>query len=347
MQGSPSPLTARGGDRCGLEGLCQGLIPERSLTLTALGATRPSVEKARYIWMDGELVPWDDANVHVLTHTLHYGVGAFEGIRCYKGADGRSAVFRLREHVVRLAQSCHILGLPTPYEADEMAEACLTTIRANELSECYIRPLIYVAAGEMGLASVLDNPIRLSIAVWPWASYLGAEGLANGIRVRTSSFSRFPVNSLMTKAKACGHYVNSILASAEARKAGYDEALMLDVDGYAAEGCGENLFIMRDGKVKTPPIATVLEGITRNTAIDMLRDLGYQVTEERFTRDEVYIADECFMTGTAAEITPLASLDDRDIGSGKPGPITKEIQKEYFAAIRGERPDYASWLTYL
>ncbi|MFT4571616.1 MAG: branched-chain amino acid aminotransferase [Hyphomicrobiaceae bacterium] len=305
------------------------------------------MEKARYIWMDGELVGWDDATVHVLTHTLHYGVGAFEGIRCYKGTDGRSAVFRLREHIVRLAQSCHILGLPTPYDVDTMVDACLATIRANELDECYIRPLVYVGYGEMGLAATVDNPVRLSIATWPWASYLGADGLANGIRVHTSSFARFPVNSMMTKAKACGHYVNSILASVEARRGGYDEALMLDVDGYAAEGCGENLFVIRDGRVKTPPIATVLEGITRNTAMDLLRDTGTEVTEERFTRDEIYISDEAFMTGTAAEVTPMASLDDRNIGTGKPGPITKKLQEEYFAVIRGERPRYASWLTYL
>ncbi len=305
------------------------------------------MEKARYIWMDGDLVAWDDATVHVLTHTLHYGVGAFEGIRCYQCKDGGSAVFRLREHIVRLAQSCHILGLALPFDVDRMIDACLETIRANELAECYIRPLIFVGAGEMGLGATMANPVRMSIAVWPWASYLGADGLAKGIRVRTSSFARYPVNSLMTKAKACGHYVNSILASVEARQGGYDEALMLDVDGYAAEGCGENLFIVREGRVKTPPIATVLEGITRNTAIELLRDLGVSVTEERFSRDEIYIADESFMTGTAAEVTPLASLDERAIGSGRPGPVTRKLQDEYFAVIRGERPAYERWLTRL
>jgi branched-chain amino acid aminotransferase len=305
------------------------------------------VEKGKFIWMNGTMVPWDDAKVHVLTHTLHYGVGAFEGIRCYECTDGRSAVFRLREHIVRLVQSATILGLDTPFGVDELIEGCLATIRANELKSCYIRPLVYVADGEMGLGSVMVNPVRVSIAVWPWGSYLGEEGLANGIRVRTSSFQRMHVNTLMTKAKAVGHYVNSILASIEAKKGGYDESLMLDVDGYAAEGCGENLFIVRDGRVKTPPIATVLEGITRASAIDLLRADGITVTEERFTRDEIYIADEAFLTGTAAEITPMRSLDDRTIGQGKPGPVTKRVQEVYFQTIRGQKVEYSRWLTYL
>ncbi|MFN2374939.1 MAG: branched-chain amino acid transaminase [Candidatus Binatia bacterium] len=305
------------------------------------------MEKGKSIWMNGTLVPWDDARVHVLTHTLHYGLGAFEGIRCYEATGGRSAVFRLREHIVRLVQSCDILAIESPYTVDELVEACLATIRANELKACYIRPLVYVAEGEMGLGSAMVNPIHVSIAVWPWGSYLGAEGLANGIRVRTSSFQRMHVNTLMTKAKAVGHYVNSILASVEARRGGYDESLMLDVDGYAAEGCGENLFIVRDGRVKTPPIATVLEGITRATAIDLLRADGVTVVEERFTRDEIYIADEAFLTGTAAEITPMASLDDRRVGAGKPGPITKRLQEIYFQVIRGEKPEYSRWLSWL
>lgn len=297
--------------------------------------------------MNGKLVPWDDARVHVLTHTLHYGVGAFEGIRCYECSDGRSAVFRLREHIVRLVQSCRVLGIDSPYGVDELVAACLDTIRDNGLKACYIRPLVYVADGEMGLGSATANPIHVAIAVWPWGSYLGEEGLANGIRVRTSSFQRMHVNTLMTKAKAVGHYVNSILASVEARRGGYDESLMLDVDGYAAEGCGENLFIVRDGRVKTPPIATVLEGITRASAIELLRASGVQVTEERFTRDEIYISDEAFLTGTAAEVTPMRSLDDRTIGEGKPGPVTKALQAAYFQAVRGGKPEYSRWLTYL
>ncbi|MEE8311400.1 MAG: branched-chain amino acid transaminase [Candidatus Binatia bacterium] len=304
------------------------------------------MDKASLIWMDGELVPWDEARVHVLTHTLHYGLGAFEGIRCYRCEDGRSAVFRLHEHIVRLWQSARVLAMATPYDVDQMEQACLDTIRANELDECYIRPLLYVGEGEMGLAAP-NNPVRLSVAVWTWGSYLGEEGLRNGIRVRTSSFQRYHVNTMMTKAKAVGHYINSILASLEARSAGYDESLMLDVDGYAAEGCGENLFIVRDGRIKTPPIATVLEGITRNSAIELLQKAGYEVVEERFTRDEIYIADEAFLTGTAAEITPMRSLDDREIGEGKPGPVTKRLQDEYFAVIKGQRSEYHRWLTYL
>ncbi len=291
------------------------------------------------------MVPWDEAKVHVLTHTLHYGLGAFEGIRCYKLDAGGSAVFRLREHLQRLWQSCRILAIDCPYSVDEMIEACLQTIRANELEQCYLRPLAYVADGEMGLAATMDNPVRLMVAAWPWGAYLGQDGLDKGIRVHTSSFQRYHVNTLMTKAKACGHYVNSILASVEARRAGYDEALMLDVDGYAAEGCGENLFIVRDGRVKTTPIATVLEGITRSAVMEILRDQGVEVVEERYTRDEVYIADEAFMTGTAAEVTPVRSLDDRDVGGGKPGPVTKKLQEAFFEIIRGKHPAYSRWLS--
>ncbi len=297
--------------------------------------------------MDDRLVPWDEANIHVLTHTLHYGLGAFEGLRCYRCDDGRSAIFRLREHMERLWQSAKILRMRSPVNVDQMCVACVETVRANELAECYIRPILFVGAGEMGLAASMDNPIRFAVAAWPWGSYLGEEGLASGIRVRTSTYQRFHVNTLMTKAKAVGHYVNSILASMEARSTGYDEALMLDVDGYAAEGCGENLFIVRNGRVKTPPIATVLEGITRNTAIELLRADGIDVVEERFTRDEIYIADEAFFTGSAAEITPIRSLDDREIGAGRPGPVTSSLQKRYFDAIRGRLGEYSSWLTYV
>ena len=304
------------------------------------------VEKAKQIWMDGRLVPWDDAKVHVLTYTLHYGVGVFEGVRCYRCTDGRSAIFRLKEHVERLWQSARILGIESPYTTTDIAKACLDTVRANGLAECYIRPLIYVGEGEMGLTA-FRNPTRLAVAAWPWGSYLGDEGLKNGIRVRTSSFQRYHVNTLMTKSKAVGHYVNSILASMEARAGGYDEALMLDVDGYAAEGCGENLFIVREGRVKTPPIATVLEGVTRSAAMRLLREKNVEVVEERFTRDEIYIADEAFFTGTAAEITPIRSLDDRTVGTGKPGALTQQLQKDYFAVIRGERRDLESWLSFV
>jgi branched-chain amino acid aminotransferase len=306
--------------------------------------TKPVVEKGKFIWMNGTMVPWDDAKVHVLTHTLHYGVGAFEGIRCYECADGRSAVFRLREHIVRLVQSCNILGIESPYGVDALVEGCVATIRANELKACYIRPLVYVADGEMGLGSAVVNPIHVSIAVWPWGSYLGDEGLANGIRVRTSSFQRMHVNTLMTKAKAVGHYVNSILASNEARRGGYDEALMLDVDGYVSEASGENLFIVTKGVVRTPPLPTVLAGITRASVLALLADAGVPAREERLTRDEIYLADEAFFTGTAVEVTPVRELDDRRIGTGAPGPITKRLQDLFFRVVQGREERYRSWL---
>jgi branched-chain amino acid aminotransferase len=294
--------------------------------------------------MDGELVDWDDAQVHVLSHSLHYGLGVFEGIRCYRCDDGSSAVFRLDDHARRLRDSAHILSLDCPWSQDEIATACLDTIKANGLKECYIRPLLFLGEGEMGLAAT-SNKVHLSIAVWPWGAYLGDDAIKNGIRLKTSSLQRYTVNSFMTKAKATGQYINSILASREAANSGYDEALLLDVDGFVAEGCGENLFMARGGRVKTPNIATVLEGITRDTVITLLRDQGVELVEERFTRDEIYIADEAWFTGTAAEITPIASLDDRKVGPGKPGPITKALQETFFAVIRGKQPSYEHWLT--
>ncbi len=304
------------------------------------------MQKSKLIWMDGALVPWESAQVHVLTHTLHYGLGVFEGIRCYETGDGRSAVFRLPEHMRRLFASAHILGMPMPFAEPAINAACLETIRENGLRECYIRPLVFLGEGEMGLHAK-TNPVRVTIVVWPWGSYLGDEGVRNGIRVKTSSFQRFHVNTLMTKAKAVGHYVNSILANQEVRRVGYDEALMLDTDGFVAEASGENLFIVRDGVVKTPPLTSVLPGITRATLITLLREHGHTVVEDRFTRDEVYIADEAFFTGTAAEVTPVRELDDRAIGSGKPGPVTQAMQKAYFAVIRGGESRHREWLSYL
>jgi branched-chain amino acid aminotransferase len=303
------------------------------------------VDKSKLIWLDGSFVPWDEANVHVLTHTLHYGLGAFEGIRCYRTRDGRSAVFRLHEHTRRLFASGHILEMQIPYAPAAIDEACLETIRRNGLDECYIRPLVFLGDGEMGLSAV--NAVRVAIVVWRWGSYLGEEGVKNGIRVRTSSFQRFHVNTMMTKAKAVGHYVNSILAAREARRGGYHEALMLDTDGFVSEASGENLFIVRDGIVKTPPLTSVLPGITRATIITLLRERGYTLVEDRFTRDEVYIADEAFFTGTAAEVTPVRELDDRAIGAGKPGPVTRAMQEAYFALVRGEDAKHREWLSYL
>jgi branched-chain amino acid aminotransferase len=304
------------------------------------------LERSEVIWLDGAFVPWDAAQVHVLTHTLHYGMGVFEGIRCYQTEDGRSAIFRLREHTRRLFASAHILNIKIPFTEDAIDAACLDAVRRNKLSECYLRPLVFLGEGEMGLHAV-TNPVRVAIVVWPWGSYLGDEGVRNGIRVKTSSFQRFHVNTMMTKAKAVGHYVNSILASQEARGGGYDEALMLDTDGFVAEASGENLFIVRDRVVKTPPLTSVLPGITRATILTLLAEQGHRLVEERFTRDEVYIADEAFMTGTAAEVTPVRELDDRAIGDGKPGPVTKAMQRAYFALIRGGDAQHGDWLSYV
>lgn len=303
------------------------------------------MQRTEHIWLDGRFVPWEAANVHVLTHTLHYGLGVFEGIRCYEGPAGGSWVFRLHEHTERLFASAHILGLAIPYTADEINEACLETVRRNGLRACYLRPLVFLGDGEMGLAAV--NPVRVAIIAWPWGSYLGDAGVRDGIRVKTSSFQRFTVNSMMTKAKAVGHYVNSILASVEVRRSGYDEALLLDAEGYVAECSGENIFIVKNGRVRTSPLTSVLPGITRDTVMTLLDDQGIACREERFTRDEIYIADEAFLTGTAAEVTPMRELDDRRVGSGRPGPVTQALQAAYARVVRGQEPRYERWLSAL
>lgn len=302
------------------------------------------MEKSEHIWFDGRLVPWDQAQVHVLTHTLHYGLGVFEGIRCYEGRDGRPAVFRLPEHIDRLFGSAHILGLQIPFTREDITAACIETVRANQLRSCYIRPLVFMGAGEMGLHA-LHNPIRVAIVVWSWGAYLGEEGVRNGVRLKTSSFQRMHVNTHMTKAKAVGNYVNSILASAEAHRGGYDEAMLLDTDGFVAECSGENIFIVRGGRVKTTPPTSILAGITRDAVLNMLHHRAVETVEERFTRDEAYLADEAFMTGTAAEVTPVREIDDRQIGSGRPGPITQDLQRRFHAITRGEDPQFRRWLT--
>jgi len=303
------------------------------------------MQQTEWIWLDGSLVRWEEARVHVLTHALHYGLGVFEGIRCYECHDGRSAIFRLQEHVERLFGSAHVLDLPMPFPRQKILEACLETVRANKLRECYLRPIAFMGDGEMGLAA--RPATRVAIAAWPWGAYLGDEGMQRGIRVKTSSFQRFHPNTLLTKAKATGHYVNSILAAREARTAGYDEALLLDVDGYVSEASGENIFIVTDGVVKTTPLPTVLAGITRQAVLKMLADLGIPSREERFTRDEVYLADEAFFTGTAAEVTPIRELDDRRVGAGAPGELTKRLQELFFATVRGREERYRSWLAYV
>jgi branched-chain amino acid aminotransferase len=298
------------------------------------------------IWMDGRLVPWREATVHVLTHTLHYGLGVFEGIRCYRTADGRSAVFRLQEHVRRLFESAHINLMKVPFGEEEITEAVGSTLRANGLAEGYIRPLVYVGDGVMGL-NPADNPIRVAVIAWAWGKYLGEEGMERGIRARVSSFARHHVNAKMTKGKTCGDYVNSILAKREALLDGYDEAILLDSQGLVAEASGENVFVVRHGELLTPPLPTVLEGITRASIVELARDKGISVREVGLTRDELYLADEVFLTGTAAEVTPVREIDHRAIGSGRRGPVTKALQDAFFAVVQGRERKYERWLHYV
>lgn len=295
------------------------------------------------IWLNGTFVPWNDAKTHVLTHTLHYGTGVFEGIRCYK-TDGGSAVFRLQEHVDRLFASMHICQMEPGFTREQIFEAILETIRVNKIDACYIRPIAYIGYGAMGIFPK-DNPIDIAIAVWPWGSYLGEEGLKNGIRVKIASFTRPHINATMVRSKTTANYANSLLAKREALKDGYDEAVLLDTDGYVAEGSGENIFIVRNGMIKTPPLTAILEGITRDSIIKLAQEQGVRLVEERFTRDELYIADEAFFTGTAAEITPIREADNRKIGAGKPGPVTQKIQAAFFDIVHGRDKKHAAWLT--
>jgi branched-chain amino acid aminotransferase len=303
------------------------------------------MQKGKKIWMDGKFVDWDKANVHILTHTLHYGLGVFEGIRCYKTGDGRPAVFRLSEHTERLFASAHIVLIDIPFSEKEINEATIETLKANGLDEGYIRPIVYLGDGSMGLFPK-NNPVRVSIAAWEWGAYLGEEGLTSGIRVKVSSFIRSHVNSSMTKGKITGSYVNSMLAKREVVSAGYDEALLLDTEGYVSEGSGENVFIVKDGVMKTTPLTSVLKGITRDSVLKIAADKGIEVREERFTRDELYTSDEAFFTGTAAEITPIREVDDRAIGKGGRGPVTAEIQTTFFDIVKGKNRDYEDWLWY-
>ncbi|TMS59057.1 branched-chain amino acid transaminase [Imbroritus primus] len=295
------------------------------------------------IWMDGKLVDWRSANVHVLTHSLHYGMAVFEGVRAYKTPEG-TAIFRLQEHTRRLLNSAKIFQMKVGYDADTLMAAQCEVVRANKLESCYLRPLIWVGSEKLGI-SARDNTIHTAIAAWSWGAYLGEEALAQGIRVKTSSFTRHHVNVSLVRAKASGYYINSILANQEATALGYDEALLLDTEGYVSEGSGENVFVVRDGTIYTPDLASCLDGITRNSVLQIATDLGIPVREKRITRDEMYCADEAFFSGTAAEITPIRSLDDREIGSGARGPITKQIQETFFAAVAGKNPKYRHWLT--
>ncbi len=295
------------------------------------------------IWKDGAMVEWRDATVHVLTHTLHYGMGVFEGVRAYKTPEG-TAIFRLREHTQRLFNSAKIFQMAIPYDMETLMAAQRDVVRANQLESCYLRPLVWIGSEKMGV-SARGNTIHVAIAAWPWGAYLGEEGISKGIRVKTSSFARHHVNVSLVRAKAVGYYVNSILANQEALADGYDEALLLDTDGYVSEGSGENVFVIRNGKLYTPDLASCLDGITRDAVLTMARDLGIPVVEKRITRDEVYCCDEAFFTGTAAEITPIRELDNRQIGPGHRGPITEKLQSLFFDVVAGKAPQYKQWLT--
>jgi branched-chain amino acid aminotransferase len=304
------------------------------------------VQKMEKIWMDGRLIPWDEAKVHVLTHTLHYGLGIFEGIRCYLCHDGTSAVFRLKEHIDRFFDSGLIGGLTIPYSKKEIVGACKETLRANGLKAGYIRPLAFIGEGVMGVYPG-DNPIQVAIITWSWGAYLGEEALEKGIRAKVSSYTRHHVNVMMTKAKIAGNYVNSVLAKREVMKLGYEEAMMLDTEGYVSEGSGENIFIVKNGVMKTTPLTSILSGITRDSVIQIAKSRKIPIVEEKFTRDELYTAQEAFFTGTAAEITPIREVDDRQIGEGKPGPVTKELQAVFFDIVKGKNSEFREWLDYL
>jgi branched-chain amino acid aminotransferase len=305
------------------------------------------IKKLDTIWVDGSLVPWDQATDHVLAHTLHYGVGAFEGIRAYQRADGRTAIFRLREHIERLLDSCAICTIDCPYTRDQLMAACGELVRGNRIAACYLRPLIYLGYGALGLGS-LDSPVRTMVACYEWGAYLGDEGLKRGIRCMISGFTRANSNAVMNKGKICGQYVPSVLAKRMAGKSGFDEALMLDPQGYVAEGTGENVFVAKHGVVRTPPTSSaILAGITRDTAIQLLREHGVEVREEPIARDELYIAEEVFLTGTAAEITPVREIDHRRIGRGEAGPVTRGLQESFFSIVKGSDSRHDHWLTYL
>ena len=296
------------------------------------------------IWMDGQLVDWRDAKIHVLTHTLHYGCGAFEGVRAYKTAKG-TAIFRLREHTERLLNSAKILRMKVPFTVEQLEEAQKAVVRENALESCYLRPLVWIGSEKLGV-SPKGNQIHAMVAAWAWGAYLGEEGMKRGIRVKISSYTRHHVNITMTQAKTVSNYTNSILANMEATDDGYDEAMLLDASGFVSEGAGENLFVIKNGVVYTPDLsAGALNGITRNTIFHICQDLGLKLVEKRITRDEVYIADEAFFTGTAAEVTPIRELDRIEIGCGSRGPITEKIQAAFFDIVNGRNEKYAHWLT--
>jgi branched-chain amino acid aminotransferase len=315
-----------------------------------MSSTSGNVARSDQIWLDGRLVKWDEGQVHVMTHALHYGLGVFEGIRAYRTHDGRLAVFRLREHIERLLDSAHICMMKLPYTVEQLMEACLELLRKQKdqfANGAYLRPIAFMGDGAMGLGAI--NPTRVAVTAWDWGAYLGDRGIREGIRAKVSSYTRMHVNVNMVRGKISGQYVNSILAKREAVLADYDEAILLDISGFVAEASGENIFLVnKKGIIKTPPLSSpILDGITRDTVLKILRDSGRQVEEVTVTRDALYIANEVFFTGTAAEITPVREVDNRQIGEGKPGPVTKFVQETYFRAVRGLEPRYAEWLTYV
>lgn len=303
------------------------------------------VDKVQKIWMDGELVDWDAANVHLLTHTMHYGLGAFEGIRAYKRADGHTYVFRLREHIDRLLDTCKLVLIQSKFSREQIMSACVELLGANKMPEGYLRPIVYVGEGAMGIYAP-QNPIRTSVVAWKWGAYLGEEALKNGIRAKISSWSRHHINISLAKAKMMGQYTNSVLAKREAKLGGYDEAILLDTNGYVSEGSGENIFIVKKGVLYTPDLASsILEGITRDTVLTLAREEGIPIVEMRVTRDQLWLADEVFLTGTAAEVTPVREIDNRTIGAGTPGPITTRLQKRFFDVVRGSDNSHPDWFT--
>lgn len=302
--------------------------------------------KTDKIWMDGALVDWDDARIHVLTHSLHYGCGVFEGIRAYSTSEG-PGIFRLTDHIRRLFESAKIFMIDVPFSEQEIIDACKETVRVNNIQECYIRPLVYLGYGEMGL-NPLPAPVNVSVAVWPWGAYLGEDGLANGVRMKISSWQRHDPNAMPPAAKGTGMYINSSMAKIEAVKAGYDEAILLSPQGYVSECTGENIFIVRRGRIITPPVsAGALEGITQHSVATIARDLGYEVEVGNILRSDLYVAEEAFLTGTAAEVVPIQSVDDRSVGDGRPGPMTRKIQEVYMAAIRGQVDRYREWVEHV
>lgn len=303
------------------------------------------VDKVKSIWMEGELVDWDDAKLHLLTHTMHYGMGAFEGIRAYKRADGHTAIFRLEEHLTRLFDSCKLMLIEPRFTQQQVSNACVHLLRENRMDEAYLRPIVWVGDGAMGVYAP-DNPIRTAIVAWKWGAYLGAGAVEKGIRVKVSSWARHHIHVSLAKGKIMGQYTNSTLAKREAKMAGYDEAVLMDVQGYVSEGSGENLFIVKKGKLITPPLsASILEGVTRDTILVLAREEGIPVSEEMVTRDQLYLADEAFFTGTAAEVTPIREVDNRRIGEGSVGPITRRLQQRYFDVVKGSDSSHPEWLT--